>query len=69
MTIIYLDKVEISDGLNDFKYSSRTTCHISFLLNNTLTMTDVVKVQKHVLDYNNLYFLKNFDHKLRHLQS
>ena len=37
MTIIYLDKVEISDGLND-----------------GLTMTDLSKVQKHVLDYNNL---------------
>ena len=31
-------------------------------------MTDVSKVQKHVLDYNNLYFLNNFDGKLRHPQ-
>ena len=41
--------MEISNGLNDFKYPSRTTHYIRTLLNKTLTMTDVSKVHKHTL--------------------
>ena len=51
---VLLKKTKKSAGLNKFQYSLRTTCCISFLLNNTLTMTDVSEVQKHVL------FIKTF---------